>query len=467
MNRGEASKAQRPGRQQSQLMRPIMKKNGGDRIDSDLFESLVREERGVLRRETQRKGGLEEELYAERERAKILENEIELLEGQLNAARGEYRQKIESFRSEIGVYREMEKEMTQVLREKEEREGEIEVLRRELEEYKNAARAGFEFVFKCLETLTILPEVIQVDSETNDVMEFSFDEKKKVKMPKSRYIEYQIIKFIENQEVMIAELELEGVVIRIIDECRRKRENDKLEGKLEKDSKQKTTSGSAKKAFGSTNKKRSSKKVLADYGDGSYQESGYVEGTGNGSVNRSAHSSSGGKNNYSININLVVNDNNSESMVSEQNQSSQNNQNNRSFIKFFENELGCNKSEGSFLEGTGNSAGCSPRYDIQNKPQDIVKSVGVKEQEESDSQDYEEDEDSCGEESRRLPDPEDWREQVVAMYDYKSEKKVDLSMKRGDRVLVLGKSHTGWWQGQNLDNGERGYFPSNFVTQLT
>ncbi|KAI9261985.1 ras guanine nucleotide exchange factor domain-containing protein [Sporodiniella umbellata] len=50
---------------------------------------------------------------------------------------------------------------------------------------------------------------------------------------------------------------------------------------------------------------------------------------------------------------------------------------------------------------------------------------------------------------------------VRAVYSYDSDERSSLSFKRGDYIDVLAKLESGWWDG--WCNGERGWFPSNYV----
>ncbi|CAI2180023.1 2452_t:CDS:2, partial [Funneliformis geosporum] len=49
-----------------------------------------------------------------------------------------------------------------------------------------------------------------------------------------------------------------------------------------------------------------------------------------------------------------------------------------------------------------------------------------------------------------------------ALYDFDSNESTNLSFKRNDIIQVLTQLESGWWDG--LCNGERGWFPSNYVT---
>ncbi|PKC68845.1 Src homology-3, partial [Rhizophagus irregularis] len=50
---------------------------------------------------------------------------------------------------------------------------------------------------------------------------------------------------------------------------------------------------------------------------------------------------------------------------------------------------------------------------------------------------------------------------VRALYDFNSNDSSSLSFKRDDIIQVLTQLESGWWDG--LCNGERGWFPSNYV----
>ncbi|KAF7732081.1 hypothetical protein EC973_006336 [Apophysomyces ossiformis] len=53
---------------------------------------------------------------------------------------------------------------------------------------------------------------------------------------------------------------------------------------------------------------------------------------------------------------------------------------------------------------------------------------------------------------------------VQALYSFKSNDPSSLSFKRGDCIEVLTKLPSGWWDG--WCNGERGWFPSNYVQEI-
>jgi len=53
---------------------------------------------------------------------------------------------------------------------------------------------------------------------------------------------------------------------------------------------------------------------------------------------------------------------------------------------------------------------------------------------------------------------------VRALYDYYSEDSTNLSFQAGTLIRVLTQLDSGWWDG--FIGGERGWFPSNFVTKV-
>ncbi|ELU02983.1 hypothetical protein CAPTEDRAFT_176611, partial [Capitella teleta] len=53
---------------------------------------------------------------------------------------------------------------------------------------------------------------------------------------------------------------------------------------------------------------------------------------------------------------------------------------------------------------------------------------------------------------------------AIAKYDYAPQKLDELSLTKGDRVLVIERSSDGWWRGKK-DSGDNGWFPSNYVVE--
>lgn len=53
---------------------------------------------------------------------------------------------------------------------------------------------------------------------------------------------------------------------------------------------------------------------------------------------------------------------------------------------------------------------------------------------------------------------------VTAKYNYEAQQADELNLVKGDKISVLEKSSDGWWKGRT-DNGEIGWFPSNYVQE--
>lgn len=65
------------------------------------------------------------------------------------------------------------------------------------------------------------------------------------------------------------------------------------------------------------------------------------------------------------------------------------------------------------------------------------------------------------------PTPPAMKQKIyVALYDYAARTSDDLSFKVDDQLVIINNSDGDWWQAQNLKTGEKGYIPSNYVTQL-
>lgn len=53
---------------------------------------------------------------------------------------------------------------------------------------------------------------------------------------------------------------------------------------------------------------------------------------------------------------------------------------------------------------------------------------------------------------------------VTALYDYNASSPDELTMKKGDAILVIGFGEDdGWWKGKVVSTGQSGLFPSNYV----
>ena len=50
---------------------------------------------------------------------------------------------------------------------------------------------------------------------------------------------------------------------------------------------------------------------------------------------------------------------------------------------------------------------------------------------------------------------------MIAMYPLEAEEEGELSFNEGDRIEVIRKDPSGWWEGRL--NGEVGLFPENYT----
>jgi SH3 domain len=54
--------------------------------------------------------------------------------------------------------------------------------------------------------------------------------------------------------------------------------------------------------------------------------------------------------------------------------------------------------------------------------------------------------------------------QVVVLYNYQAQRSDELDLRKGQRVKILYKDNENWWMGE-LENGQQGFIPSNYVTE--
>lgn len=54
----------------------------------------------------------------------------------------------------------------------------------------------------------------------------------------------------------------------------------------------------------------------------------------------------------------------------------------------------------------------------------------------------------------------------VALFDYESATKDDMTIKKNDHLIVIDKSHPDWWLAKNLRTKETGYVPFNYITPI-
>lgn len=461
----------------SGILKPIMKNSrnensGHHNFDYDLFNSLltegkciddqeyesskqgVKRDAGTIRARPinpERLRQLEEELENERQKNEILQQENELLQEQVESNKAEYKQKLEIFSNQIKSYNALQKDLLRSQEEQKTLEKDIRETLIELDQFKMIAKAALEFVIKAFEIVTLLPEQVEVDSVSRSMMEFSFEEKKGELMPKNVFLENKIVKFLEANEKFLSHFKLEGLLLKIIDEY----ENKKNAADIQRSPRLSPSSSKKNKAREqkTSPKRRSSKlKKLADSFSGMDQssfdrsEEVHTEKGLQSSHSKSFQNSSGGKsNNYSININLVVNDN-SESGTSEQNTSipipvqAQT----QDMFKLFEKELGCDKDRSDSSIIFNDSLIYSPSDN----------SIKLSESQQATSK------------PSKTCQHKDKNEIVVALFEYAKEKSGDLALTAGDKIKVLSKDPSGWWFGRNLTSCQEGYFPSNFVRIL-
>ena len=54
----------------------------------------------------------------------------------------------------------------------------------------------------------------------------------------------------------------------------------------------------------------------------------------------------------------------------------------------------------------------------------------------------------------------------VALFDYESATKDDMTIKKNDQLVVIDKSHPDWWLAKNVRTKETGYVPFNYITPI-
>nr|CAD7260887.1 unnamed protein product [Timema shepardi] len=60
---------------------------------------------------------------------------------------------------------------------------------------------------------------------------------------------------------------------------------------------------------------------------------------------------------------------------------------------------------------------------------------------------------------------EDWP-QVVVKWSYTAKQNDELSLEVSDIINVINKSSDGWYQGERVRDGEKGWFPGNYTVAL-
>lgn len=54
----------------------------------------------------------------------------------------------------------------------------------------------------------------------------------------------------------------------------------------------------------------------------------------------------------------------------------------------------------------------------------------------------------------------------IALFDYESATKDDMTIKKNDQLIVIDKSHPDWWLAKNLRTKDTGYVPYNYITSI-
>jgi hypothetical protein len=57
-------------------------------------------------------------------------------------------------------------------------------------------------------------------------------------------------------------------------------------------------------------------------------------------------------------------------------------------------------------------------------------------------------------------------EWVRVLSDYLAQGEGEMSIEEGERLRVLRKDPSGWWEGQSEDGSRVGWFPSNFAVRM-
>lgn len=389
---------------------------------------------------------VEDELLMERERSQALEEEVEDLKEQLHSNKEDYKRKLEQVSTQLKSHKSLQLELLRAKEIEESRELELEEIKNQLDLFRSSSKSTLEFVIKTFEIVSLLPDQIEVESTSHEKIDFSFEEKKTSLLPKKLFLEQKIVRFLESNERLVTEFKLEGLLLKIIEEYEVKKSTS---GHFASPKIKRSSSKKQRVKEKTSPKSRSPKlRRLVESFNGAEQSSLDRSGDVTGdrvysSSGKSAGGSGGKSNNYSININLVVNDN-SDSLISDNNTSTaaasapqfQN------FIRFFEKELGCekDKSDSSILISD------SLVYSPSDRSSRLVEANNS--------------------EIRRQQASTDKVEIVVANYDYNKSQEGDIDLTKGDKIRVISKERSGWWIGQNLITGQIGLFPSNFVRSL-
>ena len=54
----------------------------------------------------------------------------------------------------------------------------------------------------------------------------------------------------------------------------------------------------------------------------------------------------------------------------------------------------------------------------------------------------------------------------IALYDYESSADQDLSLTKGDEIIIVNNQDKYWWQARCVSSGREGYIPSNLLAPM-
>lgn len=399
----------------------------------DLFQSLKSELRRKEDQENRkrqpniRNSALEEELYSEREKNRLLELEIGTLEVELAKTRKQLEDTVNKASQTLKLTHE---EVTRMKRQEAQRRIELNeakaeaaqaredfcLLERRVSELRGIAKGTFEFLVSCYQMVSQLPERVEMTDPGQEAAEFSFDEKRlqPIVVDKEDFIKAKMVRFLHLNSETLDDLGVNELLLKLSEVSEETKKVSKPSPK--KKSRSPSKQRGARRESGTKVEPVSSKLEASDT-------------IPEGGLNKSWQSSSGGKNNsYNININLILNE---ESMISDANQSNSvvatanlNASVQSNVLRGFDQELGLEQTEHSesLLAADSLMYSASERLRLDE---------------------------SC--------------ELCRACYPFQRQNDGDMNLAKGDIIQILAKSPTGWWTGTNRRTGECGQFPSNFV----
>jgi hypothetical protein len=401
---------------------------------------------------------LEEELYVERQKNQLLEEELEVLTHNLEQSKHDYRKSLESYAQEIREFKSLKMELVEMEKDKDALGDRLSHFQTEVELFRDMARTNLEFIIKIFEIVTLMPETVEVDSSSNEPIEFSFEEKRSKIIQKNIFLETKIVKYLELNGRFLSSFRLESTLMKIVEEYEKKKQcvqprgakpaqwSPKQGAKYSPKKKERRSGGKARKG-----------ESFSMNGTFNQEQSGCeagAEGRGeenNSSFSRSVQNSSGGKNNnYSININLVVTDN-SDSAILESNSKSNSQKKYRNILESFAKELGCNKTKDDHSYSHNDSF----VYSLSDPS-------SFKEGSKPGSEAFRDPPAAKGDFKEKAGNESSKEEIVRALMHFSPEQEGDMALKKGDYIKVI-KKHNGWWWGQNLTSNRFGLFPHNFV----